>query len=379
MEAPAKFRAISSICGLVIAMSVLAKWQLSTISQAKPNAPETVPNQVFKRVDTPPPKLPAPTFLKFTTVSLPVDGGADLADDGSILLLSFNFDTQTRTIRYAQPNGHFRVLPLADSSIRYSLSQSGRLFKFSIGNVPVGFPRRSGFRQTFADLAYFNYGMLGTPRRFLNNGAALSYEFDTNKVSKIYLYKPPAPKSLIKMSLDQLGIAEIDDQEGIWLYEIYSEDKEMRYRIHRSTPMSTTEYPVPNIIATPKLITTTKNQTVLTMRQRDPTPHHRAFRYTNEMWQEIFPPEGYGSVLIQRITKDGLMFGALQADDTIFVPVVWKDGKAYDLRRHPNWPVGGNQSYIQCVNRRGDLIVATTNGNGDLDESSTLLRRSGAK
>jgi hypothetical protein len=80
-------------------------------------------------------------------------------------------------------------------------------------------------------------------------------------------------------------------------------------------------------------------------------------------------------MIIQRITDDGLMFGGLQSHETNFVPAVWKDGVAYDLRRHPDWPLGGDRSYIQAVNRRGDLVIGSLAGGTASDESCTMLRR----
>jgi hypothetical protein len=80
-------------------------------------------------------------------------------------------------------------------------------------------------------------------------------------------------------------------------------------------------------------------------------------------------------MIIQKVTNEGLMFGGLQFDAETFVPAVWKDGVAYDLRRHPQWPIGGQESYVELANRRGDLIVTSLGLGGESDRTTTFLRR----
>jgi hypothetical protein len=180
-------------------------------------------------------------------------------------------------------------------------------------------------------------------------------------------------------TVNQFSLAEIDDDENIWIWEDLSRGQHKEIAIHAGSQTGATRVELPQFTGFPKYFTTTNRRSYLTIRTPNPEPRHRAYEFANGQWKELLPPQGFHSIFIQRVTEDGLMFGCLQADTLNLVPTVWKDGVAYDLRRHPLWPIGGERSYIEMVNRKGDLIASSLEPNGGYTLDSTLLRRSVAK
>ncbi len=376
MEDGSKYRAIASVCAVVAAISVLGRWQLSGISHRQPEKlPLLVTEGLSKPVETP--RLPAPNFLKFETTPMPIEGGLDITDDGSVLTVTTKPDSTARFYRYTPPKGAPLDMPTDDSGVRYALTQNGRLIKFKTTQIPFGFSRRTGARLGIYDLMMNNSWVLSPSRRFLRNRDMIRYEYGENNRTFLRIVRDGKAVRTAFESTEQTGLMELDDAESLWIWESKRNQRTNDYRLFRADPTRVVELGLPRVKATPKLLTSTKGRAILTMNTTDPDQHHISFELRNGRWQPLPPPPGFKSIIIQKVTEDGLMFGALQSHGTNFVPVVWKDGEAYDLRRHPSWPVGGDRSFIQNLNRRGDLIVSTTSA--DAAETCTLLRRSATK
>jgi hypothetical protein len=374
MEAGVKYRTIASICAVIATISALGRWQIGAVGAVPP--PKANPATSTPAIEiVPAPKLPAPTFLEFQTESLPTDGGLDLADNGAILLTTIRINTLERRYQYLSPTTKPLDVRVVDPTERYSLSQNGRLIKFRTSQLPLGTPRRTPFRLSLSDLVFRNSNILASARRFFADGATLSSDFaDKNSVS-VRILKDSKPIRTLYSSREQVGIAEVDDAETAWIWESRLAGKVTSYRIFKADRIKTQPIPFPPTKGTPKLITTTKGRTVFSVRVTEPNYQIKVYELVGGAWNELAPPPGFKSMIIQRITDDGLMFGGLQSHETNFVPAVWKDGVAYDLRRHPDWPLGGDRSYVQAVNRRGDLVIGSLAGGTASDESCTMLRR----
>jgi hypothetical protein len=226
-----------------------------------------------------------------------------------------------------------------------------------------------------SDLAYGSTSLMGTNRRLLNDGLIIGFKLGEKNETTIWLSKHGKPLRTILRSNEQPFIGEVDDKEMIWIWSVQQKGRNLKYKLRKVNQTTNTEVALPAIAGSPKVITTTRDISTLTVRTTDRETRNRAFRLKNGTWKEIMPPRGSSSMIIQKVTNDGLMFGGLQFDAETFVPAVWKDGVAYDLRRHPQWPIGGQESYVELANRRGDLIVTSLGLGGESDRTTTFLRR----
>ena len=378
MEVAAKYRAIACLCLIIGALSALGRWQLESAPLPPQNAPETQPLSGTNRSLTPP-KLAAPDFLRFETVPLDPYGNVELADNGSVLTVEVNPETQKRIFRYLPSEGSIKEYRSDNSTRRYALSRGGRLFQFESNPMGFGASRRGDFRVSLDQLLTTTANLMGTPKRFLDNGLSINYRMSQHDGTSLQLVRQGQPPKTVFQSYNQFGIAEIDDLGRIWIWEVKAEGRKRSYFLNFLDKDIVKSIPLPSVQGTPKLVTSNKETTIITVRADLPSPHHRAFRRVAGNWEEIFPPTGFESVLVQKVTNDGLMFGALQTDTTNFVPVVWKDGVAYDLRRHAKWPLGGVRSFVELASRRGDVISTSVGTLGETDMSTTLLRRLPAK
>ncbi len=374
MEVRAKYRIVASICACVAAISAFGRWQLARTGAASTRL-TFAQNQPTTVKFPPAPKLPAPNFLRYSALTVPDINGIDLADNGAALTVSVDPDSQKRTYIFLGPDQTRKTFSPVKAETRYAMSQSGRLFEFLTGPATFGFPRRAGYRVEVSDLAYGSTSLMGTNRRLLNDGLMIGYQFGANNETTIWLSKQGKRLKPILRSKDQPVIGEVDDKELIWIWNIQRDGRQLKHLLHRVNQATTTEITLPAIAGSPKVITTTRDISILTVRTTDRETRNRAFRLQNGTWKEIMPPRGSSSMIIQKVTNDGLMFGGLQFDASTFIPAVWKDGVAYDLRRHPEWPIGGQESYIELANRRGDLIVTSLGLGGESDRTTTFLRR----
>jgi hypothetical protein len=374
MEVRAKYRVVASICACVAAISAFGRWQLartgaaSTLMTVAQNQPTTVKFP-------PAPKLPAPNFLRYSALTVPDINGIDLADNGAALTVSVVPDSQKRTYIFLGPDKTRKTFSPVKVETRYAMSQSGRLFEFLTGPTTFGFPRRTGYRVEMSDLAYGSTSLMGTNRRLLNDGLIIGFKLGEKNETTIWLSKHGKPLRTILRSNEQPFIGEVDDKEMIWIWSVQQKGRNLKYKLRKVNQTTNTEVALPAIAGSPKVITTTRDISTLTVRTTDRETRNRAFRLQNGTWKEIMPPRGSSSMIIQKVTNDGLMFGGLQFDAETFVPAVWKDGVAYDLRRHPQWPIGGQESYVELANRRGDLIVTSLGLGGESDRTTTFLRR----
>ena len=374
MEVRAKYRVVASICACVAAISAFGRWQLartgaaSTLMTVAQNQPTTVKFP-------PAPKLPAPNFLRYSALTVPDINGIDLADNGAALTVSVDPDSQKRTYIFLGPDQTRKTFSPVKVETRYAMSQSGRLFEFLTGPTTFGFPRRTGYRVEMSDLAYGSTSLMGTNRRLLNDGLIIGFKFGEKNETTIWLSKQGKPLRTILRSNEQPFIGEVDDKEIIWIWSVQQKGRNLKYKLRKVNQTTNTEVALPAIAGSPKVITTTRAISTLTVRTTDRETRNRAFRLKNGTWKEIMPPRGSSSMIIQKVTNDGLMFGGVQFDAETFVPAVWKDGVAYDLRRHPQWPIGGQESYVELANRRGDLIVTSLGLGGESDRTTTFLRR----
>lgn len=377
MEAIVKYRVFASCCLLVAALSALGRWQLLSVrsqAEAAPKPDSKTEAQTFRYAE--PPKLPSPDFLRFTAVPMKSTGGIDLADNGAVLAVFPEQNLVSRTYQYFSPEGKTQqLLPSADTE-RYALSQQGRLLKFQVNASGFRGTRRGGFRMPLELLFTSNLSVFDSPRRFLENGSSIGFRSGESKENSLLILKEGGATQTIFKSKEFFTVAEVDDNEQIWVWEAIVKGRDRELLLHRLKGAQRGLATLPKIDGTPKLVTTTKQASVVTYRTRGNDPRHRAFRQTSNGWKEILAPKGFHSALVQRVTNDGLMFGVLESDGTHMVPVVWKDGTAYDLRRHPLWPLGGYESYIEIANRRGDLIVTSLGPGGPADLTTLLLRRS---
>jgi hypothetical protein len=374
MEVGAKYRIVASICALVAAISAFGRWQLDRVGASSNRLNVGLSQPTVAKIP-PTPKLPAPSFLKYSAMTLPEFDGIDLADNGALLTVSVDPTNQNRTYSFFGPDQNRKTLSPVKAETRYSMSQSGRLFEFLTSPPIFGFPRRAGYRVTMSDLAYGSTSLMWTNRRLLNDGVMIGFQFGAKDETTIWLSKQGKPVRTILRTKDQPVIGEVDDKEMIWIWNVRRQGTQLKHQLHRVNQTTTTEITLPAIAGSPKVITTTRDVSMLTVHTTDRESRNRVFRLQSGSWKETMPPPGSSSMIIQKITNDGLMFGGLQFDASTFIPAVWKDGVAYDLRRHPEWPIGGQESYVELANRQGDLIVTSVGLGGEADMVTTILRR----
>ena len=377
MEVAAKYRAIAFTCLLIASISALGRWNLASIRPTIPPKP-VLTSGVPSRPRPEPAKLPSPSFLKFAPQTVSWGGSLDLADDGSILQSEADPHTGARTYSFIPNGGRLTKLESKDALTQYALSQRGRLFRFSGNPARLGFGRRATARLTMADLMAQNSGPFGAARRFLNDGSRVNYDFK-GTLTEISVLKEGLAPSKIYASENQVLVGQIDEKDELWIWEVRTASTSPTFRLTKGRGRNEIDVSLPASKGVPKVVTSTNGTCVLTVCDRGNSAANRAFRLVGKSWQEILPPPGFTGVIIQKITFDGLMFGALQIESVDLIPAVWKDGVAYDLRRHPQWPLGGQYTFAEIINRRGDL-VASSIGSGDAsDRNSVLMRRLPAK
>lgn len=206
----------------------------------------------------------------------------------------------------------------------------------------------------------------------------VSYEYSA-KTNSINIVREGKPTKTVLQSQNQLLLGQVDDRDELWTWEVRNSARKPEFHLFRGQNVEEVDIAAVGKIGVPKLVTTTNGASVLTVCTKSSTAVNRAFRSEKGAWKEILPPPGFDGVMIQKISEDGLMFGALQIGSVDLVPTVWRDGIPYDLRRHPQWPLGGHFSFAELVNRRGDIIATSLVTGDDRERTSTLLTRLPAK
>jgi len=155
-----------------------------------------------------------------------------------------------------------------------------------------------------------------------------------------------------------LSVVEHGDDDSVWIFENGGQNSsKFKPRLVRVKGSQTTEYKLPFNDTYVQSLAQTGETIIATMGSLTDKEPNRAYRWTNDEWDELPIPDGYTFSMVRKITSDGLAIGIVRDLGLKTAPVVWNGKQCFLLNKSTNWPKYDLGTQIIAAARNGNIYV----------------------